>query len=95
MMTDEAYRENLERKLSKMQNISSERSVLCNEPTILPVAIHFQGVSNPDAECLIELAKTQIEILNDDYTSQNHDIDNWTNNASNSFPNVNNGETCV
>jgi len=95
MMTDETYRKNHERKLSKIQSMASERSAVCNDPTVLPVAIHYQGVSNPDAECLRELAKSQVDILNADYTSQNDDISNWTGNASNSFPNISNGETCV
>ncbi len=95
MMTDDSYRKNHERKLSKMQAMSSGRSAICSDPTVLPIAVHYQGVSNPDAACLIELAKSQIDILNDDYTSQNDDINNWTDNAASSFPNINNGETCV
>ena len=77
------------------QSRSAESSELCANPTVLPVAIHFQGVTNPNNACLISLAQSQVEILNNDYQGQNADITNWNNNASSSFPGINNGEACI
>ena len=96
LLEDENYRRNHALKFERIEKMSAEeRSALCNTPTILPVAVHYQGVSNPDVACLRALAASQIQILNDDYNGTNDDISNWTNNASNSFPGINNGETCV
>ncbi len=71
------------------------RTADCENILILPMAVHYQGISNPDMECLIALAENQIQILNDDYQGVNADITNWTDNAAASFPGINNGESCI
>ena len=76
-----------------LEEIKSRSS--CGSPTIVPIAIHFQGVTNPDQACLVALAQTQVDILNKDFTGTNTDIGNWTNQASSSFPGVSNGEACL
>ena len=63
----------------------AETRALCSSPVILPVAIHFQGVSNPDVACLRALAQNQIDIMNDDFHGTNSDISNWINDASSTF----------
>ncbi len=80
---------------NKMAQTSNMERAQCANPVTLPMAVHFQGVSNPDQACLIALAEAQIQILNEDYGGYNADITNWTNNAAASFPGVSNGETCI
>ncbi len=82
-------------KLKLLNSMVSDRSVNCTTPTIIPVAVHFQGVNNPDASCLRNLSQNQVDILNDDIRGLNADISNWINNASNSFPGVSNGDACL
>ena len=95
LLQDPTYLRSFEKKMEKMEQAPQNRSALCAAPTLLPIAIHYQGISNPDVDCLIELAKDQVDLLNKDYQGTNNDIDDWTNNASGSFPGVNFGETCV
>lgn len=81
-------------KFEQLANAAGERT-LCGDPVMIPVAVHFQGVSNPDVACLRALAQSQIDILNNDYQGTNSDISTWINTASSSFPGVNYGETCI
>lgn len=83
-----------EQKLLMISTMADSRAA-CSGTILLPVAVHFQGVNNPDEPCLRALAQAQIDILNQDYTGTNSDISNWNNNASSSFPGVSNGEMCV
>lgn len=76
-----------------LKNVQGERA-LCDDPVILPMAVHYQGISNPDAACLIQLAQAQIAILNDDYHGTNADISNWNANSG-AYPGASNGETCI
>jgi len=91
---DPEYRKAHEAKLAKVKNMAGNRSQ-CSTPVVLPMAVHFQGVTNPDLACLRQLAQSQIDILNADYGGSNSDITNWTNNAASFFPGVSNGETCI
>ena len=75
--------------------VNTSTKALCSSPVIVPVAVHYQGVNNPNASCLIELAKTQVDILNADFQGRNSDINKWTSNASSTFPGVDFGETCI
>ena len=77
----------------KTSHVAQSRAV-CSNPTILPVAVHYQGV-NADRACLVALAQTQIAILNADIQGSNADIVQWNNNASGTFPGINNGEACI
>ncbi len=97
LMQDADYRATHEAKFTKinkaLEKINARAS--CSTPTLVPMAIHFQGVTNPDEACLIALAQSQVDILNKDFTGTNSDITNWTNQASSFFPGVSNGEACV
>ena len=95
LLSDPAYRKKHEAKFTRLANSSFTRDANCSNPTILPVAVHFQGISNPDASCLRQLAETQIAIINADYQGNNGDITNWDNGSSSSFPGVNNGDACL
>jgi len=98
LLADPVYAKMHQDKIKRFEAFSKERGVervVCSNPVQLPMAIHFQDLSNPDLACLTDLALDQVQILNDDIQGLNSDITNWTNNASNSFPGINNGETCV
>jgi len=89
------YQKNLTKRLEKASAIARSRSsVVCDEPTVLPVAVHFQDLTNPDEDCLRALAQTQIDILNADYQAGNADVSNWTNVAGN-YPGVEPSNVCV
>ncbi|MEM9992498.1 MAG: M43 family zinc metalloprotease, partial [Bacteroidota bacterium] len=88
------YKRAHEEKLEKVATMAQAR-MACSSPVILPMAVHFQGVSNPNTNCLRQLAQSQVAILNADYSGTNGDISQWTNGASSSFPGINNGETCI
>jgi len=45
---------------------------------VIPVAVHFPGGNNADRACLVALAQSQIDVLNQDFTATNTDISNWT-----------------
>ncbi len=95
LIADPEYRKAHQEKFARLEGYAAERSALCNDPVTLPIAVHFQGVSNPDVGCLRQLAISQIMVLNADFQGNNSDITNWDNNASNSFPGISNGDACV
>ncbi len=95
LMSDPAYRKAHQEKLTRLASYATERSVNCANPAVLPMAIHFQGISNPDEACLRELAISQIAVLNADFQGNNNDISKWDNTASSSFPGISNGDACI
>ncbi len=95
LLSDPDYQKKHEEKFKKVENFASTRTEDCTSITTLPVAVHFQGISNPDAACLRELAKNQIDIINADFQGSNSDISNWDNEASDYFPGVENGDACL
>lgn len=95
LMKDPTYEANFNKRLAKTNEIIKTRSIVdCNSPLILPVAVHFQNTNGVDISCLQELAQSQIDILNADYSGQNSDISNWANNSGN-YPGVNTANACV
>ncbi len=94
LLEDPNYREAHRRKFEKVRSMVSERNP-CSAPVTIPVAVHFQGVNNPDAACLRQLAMDQIRILNEDFRGTNSDITKWTNEAASFFPGISQGETCM
>ncbi len=66
----------------------------CNNPVLLPVAVHFYGVSGTNMQCLIDLAGQQIESLNQDFSAQNNDIANWDQVRQAYFNGIDNGQAC-
>jgi len=96
MQNDPVYRKHFLEKKERMRNrIQQRTTVLCDNPVIIPVAVHYQNATNPDVACLRTLAENQIQILNDDIQGLNSDISIWTGTAAASFPGISNGETCV
>ncbi len=93
-MQDPTYRANHEKCMATFERnlksgIAKSRS---GAPTILPVAVHYQGVSNPDKACLVAEAKEAIAVLNADFQGKNSDIVQWTNNAASTYPSINYGQ---
>ena len=84
-----------EARLQALLRATAGQRALCPNPVILPIAVHYQGVSNPDPACLLALAQSQIQVLNDDFQGLNADLTLWTNGTAANYPGVQYGETCV
>ncbi len=96
LFQNQAYRKTHEARLQKALAWNSiVQRATCNTPIRVPVAVHYQGVSNPDANCLVQLAQSQIDVLNQDYQATNSDIGSWTNTAAAQFPGISNGASCI
>ena len=98
LLEDAQYRKNHKKrqlKFKAINEVARQRTAICPDPVVLPMAVHYQGISNPDEACLTTLAQAQVQILNDDYQGVNADISTWVNTASASFPGVSNGESCI
>ncbi len=100
MNTDLDYRKGyLARKARTQERLANAafqtKSLTCETPLIVPIAVHYQNVTNVDVACLRALAADQIRILNEDFQGANDDITNWTDNAAAFFPGIANGEFCV
>jgi len=98
-LLDPTFRANRERTIAKFENklrqTTTSRSAACSSPTLLPVAVHFQGATSNDRACLVEIAKKAIAATNRDFSATNNDISQWDNVASRFYPGVNKGVTCV
>lgn len=98
-LLDASFRESYEQSIQSfargMKNNVAKSRAACSSPTLLPVAIHYQGVNNPNKACLTEIAKRQIAIVNADFQGTNSDIVQWNNTASAAFPGINNGSACL
>jgi len=98
LMSDPEKKAAYEKRIKKFRGFASSNTVesraVCDNPVVLPIAVHYQGVPNADANCLRALAESQIGILNADYQGSNSDITNWNTNSS-SFPGISNGEACL
>lgn len=95
---DPALREAHQARVRNFEEYATNNTVnrsACSSPKQLPVAIHFQSVSNPNKSCLIGLAQSSITALNQDYQGTNSDISLWNNTASAQFPGISNGEACI
>ncbi len=78
----------------KFLNDNKNEKSNCSSPMVIPVAVHYNGVSNTTMECLIEMAQRQIDILNDDFNGLNPDLVNW-NTAQSLFGGSNYGNSCI
>lgn len=66
----------------------------CDDPIIIPVAVHFQNVGIPMA-CAVDMALSQVETLNEDFAGTNPDIDEWFDLQPDIWPNIDNQESCI
>ncbi|MDA0912257.1 MAG: gliding motility-associated C-terminal domain-containing protein [Bacteroidetes bacterium] len=66
----------------------------CDNPLIIPVAVHFQNTGIP-LDCAIEMALSQIQTLNEDFSATNPDIDTWYDLQPSIWPTIDNKESCI
>ena len=66
----------------------------CDNPLIIPVAVHFQNSGVP-LNCAIDMALSQVESLNEDFAGTNSDIDTWFDLQPDIWPNIDNKESCI
>lgn len=66
----------------------------CDNPLILPVAVHFQNTGIP-LDCATEMALSQIESLNQDFSATNPDISEWEALQPSIWPGISNAESCI
>ena len=98
LLQDPNFKKDYEKRIRTFKEYSEKndgRKALCASPTVVPVAVHYQGVTNPNTACLVSLAEESISALNADFQGSNSDISQWTNNAASSFPGINFGEACL
>ncbi len=94
---DPSYQKAYSERMNKFETFNQSNlgtRAVCADPTVIPVAVHYQSVTSPNATCLTNLAQSQIDVLNNDFQGTNTDISTWVTNSS-SFPGISNGETCV
>jgi len=77
--------------LEAIKKIAPEqRSMVCAETTIIPVAVHFNDpITCEDPTCLLEAVEAQLAVMNEDFLAANADYAYYTdlNNAcSSSYP---------
>lgn len=81
-------------KLSGKDGASTMRTTLR-----IPVAVHYPtaaaGITEPEKQCLRNLAQAQVDILNADFNGTNADISTWIGSTSSYFPGVNYGSLDV
>jgi hypothetical protein len=98
LLSDPEYKAAYDKRMAKYKdyvtNVATTRA-LCSNPTIVPVAVHYQGATSVDVGCLNTLAVNAIAALNADFQGTNADINSWTGNAASSFPGINYGEACL
>ncbi len=96
LMQDPAYERQHQAKFDRLKvELSKAEFRSCDNPVIIPIAVHFQGVNGTSAACLRQLVESQIDALNKDFTGTNADINKWTGQASAFFQNIANGEACL
>ena len=66
----------------------------CDDPLIIPVAVHFQNTGIPN-DCAIEMALSQVETLNQDFAGTNPDITEWNTLQPTLWPGISNAESCI
>lgn len=91
------HRERVLQKRTAFQQQLTKRArsnQACTDPIKIPVAIHFQGIANPDVVCLRALAEDQMTIINNDFQRKNADTSFWNTDAI-SFPGIQNGQACI
>lgn len=97
LMQDSAYAAAYHDRMDKMARYLKEHKDItkaeCDELLYLPVAVHFEGV-DIDMACAIQMALSQVDRLNADYSGQNIDVSKFTNNQA-TWPGTQNKESCV
>jgi gliding motility-associated-like protein len=91
---EEAWRDRMELLEDNIEATDISNRGECNNPLIIPVAVHFQGVAI-DQACATDMALDQVERLNLDFAGTNADIAAWNAIQGQIWPAINNGESCI
>lgn len=98
LMQDSAYAaqhaEKRERVRKYLKDQVGEPKAGCDETLYLPVAVHFQDVGI-DLACAIEMALSQIAVLNNDFGGTNADITKWQEGKPLLWPQIQNKKSCI
>lgn len=89
---EDLWREQRLAQNAVMEDISNRSD--CDNPLILPVAVHFQNTGIP-IDCAIDMALSQIETLNEDFAGINPDISEWETLQPTIWPGISNAESCI
>lgn len=98
LLQDSEYRRQHEIRFARLaqRNQNHQKSDMgCPDPMTIAVAVHFQGFTNYNPNCMRDLAQGQIDVLNEDFQGINSDISNWQNEAADYFAGISNGEACL
>lgn len=94
----ESNREKFETELTKLTAKNGGQSTM-RATLRIPVAVHYVDASasltEPEKQCLRNLAQNQVDILNADFNGTNTDISTWISTTSPYFPGVNYGSMDV
>lgn len=93
MMGLPGYEDLYRAKLDVVEEALSARGE-CEQPLVIPVAVHFQNTGIPLA-CAIDMALDQIETLNQDFAGTNPDITTWNDLQPDIWPGISNAESCI
>ncbi len=69
----------MQKRRSLLESTQNQDRFFCVDPIIVPVAVHYNGVTSQSLSCLTDLALSQIELLNKDFSATNDEISNFTN----------------
>ena len=98
LMQDPAYAAQYAEKREKVRKYLKgqvgEPKANCPETLYIPVAVHFQGVT-VDLDCAVEMALSQIDVLNNDFAGTNTDIDKWQQGKPLLWPQIKNKKSCI
>ncbi len=73
------YDERMEARSELLDAVKLGARLDCESPIMIPVAVHYDNVGNQTLSCLTELALSQIDRLNQDFSSNNIDIFDYYN----------------
>ena len=98
LMQDSAYAAQYADKREKLtkylKDQVGEPKANCPDALYLPVAVHFLDVAI-DQACAIEMALSQIEVLNNDFAGTNSDINKWFQGKPLLWPQIKNKKSCI
>lgn len=96
-MQDPAYAAAFNERMNKVARYLKEHEDIakadCDEPLYIPVAVHFEGVSI-DMACAVQMALSQIDRLNADYSGENDDLVKFTDHQA-TWPGTQHKESCI
>ena len=80
-------------ELAKIEDQENKSPTNTNATIVIPVAVHFPSVAanSTDKACLIQLAQTQMDVLNADFNATNSDVALWTPTVRALYPRTNVG----